>query len=126
MSLYKTHSLLVADLTEHTPYIVSILRSEWQGLCPHHPLDADTLESLFDWVVIESLYHVLVARRQYVEIANHARHDLYYCLYTIPSVKALIDQQLQHWLNSLGLVFPDGARLKVLVTYSQLLLVRSV
>jgi len=126
MNLYRTQSILIADLGDVTPRILPAIQSEWFVLTPFRPLTAADIEEAFDWIVQESLVEVLRHRGQFVEMANHLTHDLYKTIYRIPAIKTLVDRHMGYWINTQGLHFANGTILKAIVTYSQLILVRSL
>lgn len=127
MAIITLHpqSLYIADLRDLTPRIVERIYHEWPTYFPSRPLTDDRLMHLFDWVITEGLSRALWQRSQGVRIVNHTRIDEYLCVYE-PALQSLLDPMIGQWLIAQGLYFKPGTTLKVLVTYTQLLISRTL
>jgi hypothetical protein len=123
---YRTHSIYIADLTTVTAVILPQLTTAFHQFQPGMQLTEEELEAAYDWIIRRALEDALRERGSSVEVVHLYKHDLYYCLYSIPSIKRLVTNHIHAWLDNQHLTFTPHTRIKVLVTYNELILVRKL
>jgi len=126
MTPYRTDSIIIADLSTISSILLPLIDHAYHGFQPGMQITPEQLEYAFDWIITQALLDALLVRDQIVEVTHHYTHDLYKCLYRTPEIYETANKHLAWWLDNQRLSFTSHTRIKLLVTYQQLILVRKL
>lgn len=110
--------LIIIDIAGISQRIMPILA----GTIRNYHIPLTDIESTYDWLIAEALEKILSSTVA-GHVRGHSRHDIYRCIYD--EIGSPIEHYVRQVIAGNGLQFLEKERVKVLVTYKDLVVVRS-
>jgi hypothetical protein len=116
---YNHYSVTVLSLS----YLRFNFLSSLRQLSIDFNIKDDEEESLYDWLVCESLNQILKVSHN-VTVDKHYRHDVYKCIYD--TLGPVFEHNMKSQLKQHNLQFLIGERVKVLIAGEVLFLAKGI